>query len=251
MTGVSPEMRGKAEEILAAMGDDVALVPEHLAEWWSNYLRYHHVRYLETLAFLDGAAGDVLEVGSIPAQFTALLQALGFKVQGVDLAPERVRGFLDRHGLDVQKVDIETDRLPFSTASVGTVLFAEVLEHLRINPLHALREASRVLRPGGRLILSTPNVSPLQKLMFLMGRDYQGNIVEEFRKLETVGHMGHFRLYSLGDIQGLLREVGLEFLSVQYRGELETNTWKTRLFRSLYPRKDRLRPYVYVTATKP
>jgi SAM-dependent methyltransferase len=244
-------LEAEARKILQAMAGDVSLVPENLAEWWSNYLRDHHDRYLGTLAFLDQGDRDILEIGSVPGQFTLLLKELGYNVRGMDLAPERVGDFLAKHGLEVDKVDIETDPFPFPDASFGNVLFMDVLEHLRINPLHTFRELARVLKPGGRMLLSTPNISPAHRLAFMMGVDYQGNAVAEFRKLETIGHMGHFRLYSVGDIRGFLDEVGLEMLSQSFEGNYLRDTWKHKLLWLVHPRKSHFRTYTYVVGRKP
>ncbi|MEJ8669191.1 class I SAM-dependent methyltransferase [Streptomyces sp. MS1.AVA.1] len=48
--------------------------------------------------------------------------------------------------------------LPFRTGSADAVLFSEVIEHL-VDPDAALDEIRRVLRPGGHLMLSTPNLA--------------------------------------------------------------------------------------------
>jgi predicted SAM-dependent methyltransferase len=44
------------------------------------------------------------------------------------------------------------------------VYLAEVFEHLRIDPIFRARELRRVLRPGGRLLLRTPNLQSLQEI---------------------------------------------------------------------------------------
>jgi SAM-dependent methyltransferase len=60
-----------------------------------------------------------------------------------------------------------TQPLPYETASRDVVLLSEVVEHLP-NWMPVVREASRILRPGGYLILSTPNIHRLHsRLQFL------------------------------------------------------------------------------------
>ncbi|MHC9087012.1 class I SAM-dependent methyltransferase [Luteimonas sp. RIT-PG2_3] len=54
----------------------------------------------------------------------------------------------------------DAGRLPFRDASIDTVLLLEVLEHLR-HPAEALSEISRVLRPGGTLLLTLPFLYPV------------------------------------------------------------------------------------------
>jgi SAM-dependent methyltransferase len=72
--------------------------------------------------------------------------------------------------LDVQWapwLDLVADahRLPFRENSYGNVVMLDVLHHLSF-PVRFLREAARVLVPGGRLIMIEPNISPVSWLFF-------------------------------------------------------------------------------------
>jgi SAM-dependent methyltransferase len=62
-------------------------------------------------------------------------------------------------------VDVFGDgnRLPFADASVDTVLSTEVLEHVP-DPRRCMREMARILKPGGRLLVTVPFVHPLHEL---------------------------------------------------------------------------------------
>lgn len=67
---------------------------------------------------------------------------------------------IDREGpLSRPTVEGDAESLPFPDASFDVVLSTQVLEHLK-NPARALREAVRVLRPAGRLVLTVPGVWP-------------------------------------------------------------------------------------------
>ena len=63
-------IQSRAREILESMEGDVSLIPDRLAEWWSSYLTYHRDRYLGTLDYMQAVTGPVLEIGSVPCQFT-------------------------------------------------------------------------------------------------------------------------------------------------------------------------------------
>jgi SAM-dependent methyltransferase len=95
-----------------------------------------------------GAAG-VLDVGGGKGRWRALLgQPVDYTVVDV----------LDPAGLPIQPgvtyVRADSEALPFSDGSFGTVLAMEVLEHLA-EPARALSEMARMLAPGGLLVAST------------------------------------------------------------------------------------------------
>lgn len=252
--GAGMNRRAQAQAILAGLDRDAALVPAHLVEWWRRYLQVQTPRYLDVIALLDAAGtptgARVLEVGSVPGQLTAVLGGLGFVVTGVDLAPQRLAAFWERHGLTVERADIEREALPFADDQFDLILFNEVLEHLRVNPLFALGEIARVLRPQGRLLLSTPQITLLHRLRFLAGGDVFGDPVVEFGKLAQLGHMGHIRLYERREIVAFCEAAGLRVTAAFTAGELVTRSWKTAGLRLLNPSGDRLRQFVYVWAGK-
>ncbi len=78
--------------------------------------------------------------------------------------------FPDAISLDIQWtpwLDLVADaqQLPFADASFTNVVMLDVLHHLP-HPVLFLREAMRVLRPGGRLVMIEPNVSPVSRIAF-------------------------------------------------------------------------------------
>jgi len=248
----------QAATILDAMQADASLIAPEIAGWWSAYLTNHRGRYLDVLTLLEQQqllAGEVLDVGSVPGHLVVLLHELGVPVQGVDLAPQRVQAFWDKYHVTVTPVDIEREPLPFPADSFRAILFSEVLEHLRWNPLFTLRELHRVLAPGGKLLLAVPNITPIDRWGFLRGRDYQGDPVTEFQKLETVGHMGHIRLYSQGEVSRFLKHTGFTPLYWARRGKKRAGSHPVgRLVWLLMNRipywSDAYRSHLYVVAQK-
>jgi SAM-dependent methyltransferase len=85
---------------------------------------------------------------------------------GVDYHPEQLA--LD---VPVQHADLNIDRLPYEDGIFDLVTCTEVLEHLE-NYRHAIREAARVLRPGGMLVLSTPNVLSMKSRWAFLTRGF-------------------------------------------------------------------------------
>lgn len=200
------------EELFPALHRQTYSADPDVEEWAHAYLDDKEEYFAELLARVtDVASADdrVLEVGSSPCQFTYLLERAGLDVTGVDLDPSRVAPVVDEHGLDVRQCDVERDDLPLPADAVDVVLVTELLEHLRIDPLHALREIRRVLRPDGTLYLVTPNQYRLAAIWgYVRGEGAISHAHYEFSKLERLGHMGHVREYAPADLRELLEEEG-------------------------------------------
>lgn len=228
--------------------EDVSLVPERFRDWWINYLKTHVSHYNSVISRLPPpeTCGRILEIGCVPGHLTVHLKRLGYKLTGVDLAPERFSDLWHRHSIEIHKVDIEKEKLPFDDETFSCVLFTEVLEHLRIQPVFALRETARVLKRHGRLVLSVPNITPIDRWGFLWGRDFQGDIIAEFEKLERFGHMGHFRLYSINEVKRLLRYVGFADIEYVREGRLR-GRWLRRI---MFPWRHAFRSHVYFVAKR-
>lgn len=246
----APDLSARARAILDGLGDESDLIPEDRRTRWTAYLANHTPRYLDLLSLLSECpqARSLLDVGNWPGQFTVLARELGLDAAGLDIDPDRVGELWAHHGVVQRQADIEVDAFPFEQASFDVVVLAEVLEHLRVNPLHALRECHRVLRRGGHLIVSVPNVSLRHRLKFLVGRDYQGDIVAAFQQLEVSGHMGHFRLYTHREIIQMLEYARFRPRLMRLAGGLPTGRWG--VVRYLGPARDHFRSHFYVLAER-
>ena len=87
--------------------------------------------------------------------------------------------------IDCQYCDLN-GKIPFDDASFDVCFSIEVIEHLN-NPQNIINEASRVLKPGGMLFLSTPNLNSIaQKLRFLFSDEFQWFRDKDYRIL---GHI--------------------------------------------------------------
>lgn len=128
-----------------------------------NYwFRRHEITYAR---LLDRCAGKtVLEAGSGEGYGADMIASVATKVTGVDYdtgAVEHVRARYPR----VEMIQGNLAALPLPDASVDVVVNFQVIEHLW-DQGQFLRECLRVLRPGGELLISTPN-----RITFSPGRD--------------------------------------------------------------------------------
>jgi SAM-dependent methyltransferase len=246
-------LEARARVTLSELAGDSELVAPHVRDWWLSYLTSHESHLLTLLDFTEkwgpaSRGSSVADVGSFPGHYAALLSRFGYEVAAIDLDPDRAPGLWTKYGIEAWKRDIEVEDLPFQSSSVDFATLSEVLEHLRVNPFKPLREIHRVLRPGGRLLVSVPYVSARHRIRFLLGKDYQGDVIAEYRSLEEVGHMGHYRLLSRAEVHAILTHSGFTVRYETVAGWLPGGRWS--FIQHLGPLCDRFRSHFYVVAEK-
>lgn len=241
------EPNSPSQDALAAIeaaARDVVPNSDSMRSWCEQYIVNHSRRLAHDLDLLKQFAGQkssVLEIGSTPPVLTGAAKQMGYDMVGIDLAPDRFGEAIDKLGLDVRPCDIESEPLPASDASFDVVLINEVFEHLRINPIFTLSEINRVLKPGGVLLLSTPNLRSADGLINLLfhdaGHSCQRGVYEQYSKLNSLGHMGHVREYTVSEVVDFLDHLGFAASEIIYRGGCSTRVRRAagRLFSSLRP----------------
>jgi SAM-dependent methyltransferase len=159
-----------------------------------------------------GSVDRVLEIGCGSGDTLAYLQASGRCrwTCGVELfaeAADTARGRLD----EVYEGNIEQMELPIAPASLDVVLCLDVLEHL-IDPWAAAARLARLLKPGGVLIASIPNVRHFRVVMPLLvrGRWEYG----QFGLMDRT----HLRFFTERSATQLLQQAGLRVDAVHKSG---------------------------------
>ena len=103
--------------------------------------------------------GKLLDVGCGDGTFLNRMRDLGWTVQGIDPDLRAVEQARSRFALDVVAAPFEEHRFPGD--SFDAVVASHVIEHVH-DPLSMLRECRRILKPGGKLVVLTPNYLGLQ-----------------------------------------------------------------------------------------
>ena len=155
---------------------EVKWTPEAVRRFWDYYGthpaaedNYFSLRFGRRIIRMGlgraSVLGPVVDLGCGTGALSAELLREGFAVLAIDSSPatlERVRSRFagEPRFLGAEAADL--DRLPLGDQEAGAVFLVEVLEHLprdAWDPLVA--EVARVLRPGGRFVITTPNQEDL------------------------------------------------------------------------------------------
>jgi 2-polyprenyl-3-methyl-5-hydroxy-6-metoxy-1,4-benzoquinol methylase len=104
-----------------------------------------------------GRGARILEVGSGLGYLTYALRKAGYDALGMDVSKVAVENALERYGAFYQEADLE-DWSVRQAGSYDLVIMTELIEHLT-DPLQFLGLAAKLLKPGGRIVLTTPNKS--------------------------------------------------------------------------------------------
>ena len=160
------------------------------AERYDRWYGDHRVTYLQELKLIGrnaGVRGADLEIGVGTGRFAAPFGIrLGLDPSLPMLRIARARGVEAIRGL--------AEALPFRDASMRSILVMTSLCYLD-DPKGALREVSRVLKPGGKLIIG------------FLGRG--GELAEQYRETEEKGtFLAHATFYTPEEVVSMLEEAG-------------------------------------------
>ncbi|KPC58815.1 class I SAM-dependent methyltransferase [Streptomyces chattanoogensis] len=160
-------------------------------------------------------AATILDIGcgDGTAAATAAQVLAGHRLVGVDWSQDALRRAGTRIPYAIRG-ELTDGGLPFATGSADAVLFSEVIEHL-VDPDAALDELHRVLRPGGHLMLSTPNLAAWYNRGLLLAGIQP--VFSEVSLRHIHGRpgtqvVGHLRLYTARALRSFLTASGFDVL---------------------------------------
>ncbi len=172
-------------------------------------------------SLLDVGCGDGLFVAELDARLG--LSARGWSLHGVDVSRAMVQAATARP-YSFAECNVE-DGLPFADGSFAIVTAGEVIEHV-YDPDRLLGEIHRILRPGGHLLLTTPNLqSWYNRALFLAG--IQPLFYETSTTTSLIGAgplrrikkgsapVGHLRVFNRRALLDLLESQGFRPLNVR------------------------------------
>lgn len=232
---------------------------QELQKYASNDFR----RFVYTLGLVSELQGKCLELGANP-YFTTMLLA---RFTGLDLNLANFFGF-NTVGILSQEVffsdsassasqsrifnyqhfNVESEAFPYADNEFDVIIFAEMIEHLLNDPCRVLREIKRVLKQGGVLIVTTPNVARLENVALLMSGE---NIYDRYSGYGPYGR--HNREYTSHELASLLKFEGFD-VTESFTADVHTNKAGAYadlgfLKEKLHFREHDLGQYIFIKAT--
>ena len=170
----------------------------------------------EMIPSCPASGGRLLELGANPYFLTLMMKKLTkYKLslsnyfgesgppEGYGIQTLRSPRYDEQHEFRYEHFNGEVDNFPYPDHSFDVVLNCEILEHVTLDPTHFLCECHRVLRPGGHLLLTTPNVLALQNLWKLATNR---TIYDQYSGYGVYGR--HNREYAPREVIDLLQACG-------------------------------------------
>jgi SAM-dependent methyltransferase len=186
-----------------------------------TYIDSHLARLTKTLEIIPpGTPSDrVLEMGSYMHVAPALKKRLGYgEVRGCYYGQlgvvehhEVTSAEGERFECDLELFDAEKDVFPYADEYFATVLCCELIEHLAVDPMHMLAEVNRILRPGGHLVITTPNTASLRAIAAIL-QGFHPGLFPQYIRPAPDGKIDprHSREYTPFEIGLLLKDAGFE-----------------------------------------
>jgi SAM-dependent methyltransferase len=190
------------------------LFGRYTPEYWQKYsadmsrhvpdLAANRARYYPFLDRLEPARrdGHLLDVGCATGEFMIAAAERGWRPFGVETSPLSAQRARELTGAEVHNGSLET--APFADGWFDAVAFLDVIEHVQ-DPAAYIARIARLLRPGGLLLLTTPNLHSLS--YFLLGRNW-----------EVVGPNEHIYYFAPRTLQRLLARFGFSVHSMETLG---------------------------------
>jgi methionine biosynthesis protein MetW len=163
---------------------------------------------LDLAARLVGEGGRLVDIGCGNGAFCRrvrgrfrLIAGLEFSIVAASMAAAA--------GARVVAADLDHAPLPLRDAAVDVVTCLDVIEHV-LDPRRLLRETARVLRPGGRAIVTTPNIQFWRHIWSIV----RGRFPRTSTDPEGYDG-GHLHYFTFRDLEALAEEAGLEVVHRQ------------------------------------
>lgn len=180
--------------------------------FWTHEVRYYHI--LETVQQISqGQKLRILDIGCFPYHIGYALELLGHHVYGISSYHEPISN------KQIAILNIEQKKFPYKNNFFDMVLCNEVIEHLPQSPIPSLKEIFRVLKKGGYVMVTTPNITrSINRVKMLLGKNimYPTSVFFENNGGGNNIYHRHNREYTLDELEKLFKETSLSIVKKNY-----------------------------------
>lgn len=205
--------------------------PDSVLAWFrqfgsmdEKYLLQHLERFVKTKEFALSPSQDqplsILNIGSHWLHNASIYANEGHKLHCAD--PDmcnhpyviKAAAAMGASLYNVNELQFGDGINDFSESSIDIVLFCEIIEHITFNPILMWKSIYRVLKPGGKVIITTPNINYWQRKIKNLGDVIKGNGIG-IRVSEIMGggtYSHHWKEFSLNELVEYFRLLSNDFL---------------------------------------
>jgi 2-polyprenyl-3-methyl-5-hydroxy-6-metoxy-1,4-benzoquinol methylase len=218
-----------AHKVILSLDNELGLIAEE------NYYkcsreRFYYIVYL-AIKYLPKNA-NVLDIGNAPGYLALGLHNCGFKINGINLSDSWNTTYPSQELIktfNVKSLDVENNLLSYDDESFDSIVFTEVLEHIAIkNPREILIEFYRVLKPGGTVLFTTPNVCNISNVLALLS----GINIFWPTSMFYGSTDRHNREFTPNEVRELFSESG--FAAIEFFGMCDHANWRIGTAEKIY-----------------
>lgn len=207
------------------LGDSAAHWTEAERSSWEQYLRCSVARMVRVSRVLREAgisSGKALDYGAWFGNYSLLLREYGLEVEAADYFTTFFGGTgnpVHEHllGRNVSFLDFKDHGEMLEHLEPGTydvILCMGVIEHIPHTPRPTLERLTALLRPGGYLLMDTPNIAyAYNRLKLMRGHSIHPPIQDHFNC--SPPFMGHHREYTLAEMEWMVHRLGHEAVALE------------------------------------
>ncbi|MDA8742101.1 class I SAM-dependent methyltransferase [bacterium] len=228
------------------------ILEDSLKSKYSKYRLIHEKRFqtiiqqLTSIRQEKGRDIKILDVGAHSLYLLSSLHALNFhQLYGIDV--DTFINEIDKETkelLHLKVCDLHDASVPFEDNYFDVIVMSEVIEHLFFNPARCLMDLKRTLQPGGKLIITTPNV-------FRVANTVKMLTCKNIFALPSKGPSGHFKEYSLQDLEDFAYICNLKVTDAELKNLFRNPSKTVNFFMQLLSLVDpRRKDSIHITLQK-
>jgi SAM-dependent methyltransferase len=178
---------------------------------------------LNLIKFIAPGTQKILELGCANGGLGQIILKKGLATEyiGIEIRPEEAET-ARKHLTAVFCADAETLELPYPAGYFDCLIYGDSIEHLR-DPDEVLASHARLLKPGGLVLCSIPNIRNLFIIDHLLHGDWT---YTDWGLLDRT----HLRFFTLREVRRLFPRVGLEILQVE--SSIREGAWFKKMYSS-------------------